>query len=104
VVQTDTVACRLGFARRPSQLSNDDTSDDNRDDSGPPNYVRYSPKMHVSSLITAPACSWQCGGHVRAVVAAAVSWWNGYRRAGGGRLFTDNDREPTGIARFLSGV
>ena len=47
---------------------------------------------------------WQCGGHVRAVVAAAVSWWNGYWRAGGDRLFTDNDREPTGIARFLSGV
>ena len=46
---------------------------------------------------------WQCGGHVRAVVAAAVSWWNGYWRAGGDRLFTDNDREPTGIVRFLSG-
>jgi hypothetical protein len=44
------------------------------------------------------------GGQGRAVVAAAVSWWNGYRRAGGHRLFTANDREPTGIARFLSGV
>ena len=42
--------------------------------------------------------------YVRAMVAAAVSWSNGYRRAGGHRLFTANDREPTGIARFLSGV
>ncbi|MGA7134036.1 MAG: hypothetical protein WBZ15_17140, partial [Mycobacterium sp.] len=38
------------------------------------------------------------------MVAAAVPWWNGYRRAGGHRLFTANDREPTGIARFVSGV
>jgi hypothetical protein len=47
---------------------------------------------------------WQSGGQGRAVVAAAVSWRNGYGRAGGHRLFTANDREPTGIARFLSGV
>jgi hypothetical protein len=40
----------------------DDNRDDNRDDSGPLNYVPYSPKMHVSCLVTAPACSWQCGG------------------------------------------
>jgi hypothetical protein len=45
---------------------------------------------------------WQSGGQERA--GAAVSWWNGYRRAAGHRLFTANDREPTGIARFLSGV
>jgi hypothetical protein len=62
VVQTDIVACRLGFPRRPSHLPNDDSSDDNRDDSGPVNYVPYSPKMRVSCLVTAPACSWQCGG------------------------------------------
>jgi hypothetical protein len=61
VVQTDMVACRLGFARWPSQLPNDDSSDDNRDDSGPLNYVPYCPKMQVSCLVTAPACSWQCG-------------------------------------------
>jgi hypothetical protein len=35
--------------------------------------------------------------------AAAVSWWNGYRRAGGHRLFTANEPESTGIARLLSG-
>jgi hypothetical protein len=62
VVQTDMVACWLRFVRRPSQLPNNDSSDDNRDDSGPLSYVPYSPKMHVSCLITAPACSWQCGG------------------------------------------
>ena len=33
-----------------------------------------------------------------------VSWWNGYRRAGGHRLFTANDPEPTGIARLPLGV
>jgi hypothetical protein len=37
--------CWLRFARRPSQLPDDDSSDDNRDDSGPLNYVPYSPKM-----------------------------------------------------------
>jgi hypothetical protein len=42
------------------------------------------------------------GGQGRAVVAA-VSWWNGYRKAGGYRLFTTNDWEPTGIARFSIG-
>lgn len=26
------------------------------------NYKRYSPKMYVSCLVTAPACSWQFGG------------------------------------------
>jgi hypothetical protein len=55
VVQTDMVACRLRFARRPSQSPNDDSADDNRDDSGLLNYVPYSPKMHVSRLVTAPA-------------------------------------------------
>ncbi|MDT5308043.1 MAG: hypothetical protein QOE48_3721, partial [Mycobacterium sp.] len=38
------------------------------------------------------------------LVAAAVPWWNGYTRAGGHRLFTANDREPTGIARSVSWV
>ena len=56
-----------------------------------------------SCLVTAPARSWQSGGQGRAA-AAAVSWWNGYRRAGGHRLFTANDPEPTGIARLPSGV
>jgi hypothetical protein len=56
------VACWLRFARRASQLPNDDSSDDNRDDSGHLNYVPYSAKMHVSCLVTSPACSWQCGG------------------------------------------
>jgi hypothetical protein len=46
----------------------------------------------------------QSGGQGRAAVAAAVSWWNGYRRAGGHRLFTANDPEPTGIARLPLGV
>jgi hypothetical protein len=100
VVQTDIFACRRGFAQQRSQLPNDDSFDDNREDCGPPNYNPYSPNMYLSCLATAPACSWQCGGQGRAV----VSWWNGYRRAGGHRLFTANDREPTGIARFPSGV
>jgi hypothetical protein len=56
------VACRLGFARRPSQLPHDDSCDDNRDDSGTLNYVPHNPKMQVSCLVTAPACCWQCGG------------------------------------------
>jgi len=42
-------------ASRPSQLPNDDSSDDNGDGSGPLNYVPYSPKMHVSCLVTARA-------------------------------------------------
>jgi hypothetical protein len=36
-------------------------------------------------------------------VVAAGPWRNGYRRAGGHRLFTANDPEPTGIARLLPG-
>jgi hypothetical protein len=36
-----------------AQLPNDDSSDDNRDDSGPGSYARYSPKTHLSCLITA---------------------------------------------------
>jgi hypothetical protein len=52
---TKPVACRLGFARLPSQWLNDDSSDDNRDDSGPVNHAPYSPKMHVSCLVTAVA-------------------------------------------------
>jgi len=57
----------------------------------------------VSCLFSYLARSWQSGGQERAAVAAAVPWWNGYRRAGDHRLFTANDRERTGIARFLSG-
>lgn len=60
VVQTDMVACRRGFARRWSQLRNDGSSDDNRDDTGPLNYFPYRPKMHVSCLVSDPARSWQC--------------------------------------------
>jgi hypothetical protein len=56
------VACRRGLPSGGSQLSNDDSFDDNRDDCGPLNYTPYSPKMHLSCLITAPARSWQCGG------------------------------------------
>jgi hypothetical protein len=55
-----------------------------------------------SCLVTESARSWQSGGQGRA--AAAVSWWSGHRRAGGHRLFTANDPEPTGIARLPSGV
>jgi hypothetical protein len=51
----------MRFGRRPSQLPNDYSSDDNRDDSGPLNYVPYGPKMRTSCLVTAPAWSWQCG-------------------------------------------
>jgi hypothetical protein len=40
----------------------DDSCDDNRDDSGSLNHHRYSSKMHVSCVVTAPARSWQCGG------------------------------------------
>ena len=36
------------------------------------------------------------------MVASAVSRSIGYWRVGGHRLFIANDREPTGIARFLS--
>ena len=70
----------------------------------PLNHARYSAKTHLPCLVTAPALSWQSGGQGRAAVAVAVSWWSGYRRAGGHRLFTANDPEPTGIARLLSGV
>jgi hypothetical protein len=47
----------------PPQLPNDDSSDDNRDDSGPLNYAPYSPETHLSCLVTSPARSWQCGDH-----------------------------------------
>ena len=40
----------------------DDNSDDNLDDIGPSNHHRYIPEMRLSSLFTAHACSWQCGG------------------------------------------
>jgi hypothetical protein len=100
VVQT--IRSRTGwFCPAAVLIADDDSSDDNRDDRGALNYPGYSPKMHLSCLATTLACSWQSGGQGRAAVA--VSWWNGYRRAGGHRLFTANDREPTGIARFLSG-
>ncbi|MDT5083069.1 MAG: hypothetical protein QOJ61_112 [Mycobacterium sp.] len=78
--------------------------DDNSDDSCSLIHDRYNAETAASCLVANSACSWQSGGQGRAVMAAAVSWWNGYRRAGGHRLFTANDREPTGIARFLSGV
>jgi hypothetical protein len=71
VVQTDMVACRRGFARRPSQLPNDDSFDDNRDDNGTSNYAPYSPKMHLSCLVTAPARSWQCGDRSEVVAMVA---------------------------------
>ena len=41
----------------------DDNLDDDRDDNYPLNYVNYSPKSLLSCLVTAPARSWQCGGH-----------------------------------------
>jgi hypothetical protein len=62
VVQTEMIAYRLGVCPAAAQLSNDDSSDDNRDDTGPLNYAPYSPKIHLSCLVMAPACSWQCGG------------------------------------------
>jgi hypothetical protein len=55
------VACPMRFGRPPSQLPNDDSSDDNRDESGPLNYFRFGPKMQTSCLVTTPARSWQCG-------------------------------------------
>jgi hypothetical protein len=45
---------------RPSQLPNDDKSDDTRDDGGPVNYIPYSPKTHLSCLVTTPARYWLC--------------------------------------------
>jgi hypothetical protein len=36
---------------------------DNRDDNYSLNYGNYSPKSPLSCLVTAPARSWQCGGH-----------------------------------------
>jgi len=82
----------------------DDISDDNPDDSCTSNYAHDSPKTALSCLVTRSARSWQSGGQGRAVVASAVSWSIGYRRAGGHRLFTANDPEPTGIAQFRSAV
>ena len=70
----------------------------------PLNHDRYNAETAPSCLVTASARSWQSGGRGSAAVAAAVSWWNGYRRAGGHRLFTANDPEPTGIARLPLGV
>jgi hypothetical protein len=89
--------CRR-FTRRP-----DDSLDDNRDDSCCASDAAYSTICGRSCLVTASARSWQSGGQGRAAVAAAVSWWNGYRRAGGHRLFTANDPGPTGIARRYRG-
>lgn len=34
----------------------DDSLDDSRDDTGPLNYGPYSPKVHLSCLVTTPAC------------------------------------------------
>ncbi len=61
---TKPVACRLGLARLPTHLLNDDSCDDNRDDSRSLNHHRYSTKKHRSCLVRVPARSWHCGGHV----------------------------------------
>jgi hypothetical protein len=62
----------------------------------------YTAICGLSCLANTSALFWQSGGQGRAVAAAAC-WWNGYGRAGGHRLFTANDREPTGTVRFSSG-
>jgi hypothetical protein len=61
----------------------DHISDDNADDNHAPNYAHNICFRTVSYLFSALARSWQPGGQGRAAVAAAVSWWKGYRRAGG---------------------
>jgi hypothetical protein len=40
----------------------DDKSDDNADDSCPPNYVHNGTPRLLNSLYSDPACFWQCGG------------------------------------------
>lgn len=46
---------------RPTTSELFDDSFDNRDDSSPLDDGIYSPKAHLSCLVTAPARSWQCG-------------------------------------------
>ena len=95
---------RLAAERAARLVADGAVRDDNSDDSCSLNHDRYNAETAPSCLVTASARSWQSGGRGSAAVAAAVSWWNGYRRAGGHRLFTANDPEPTGIARLLLGV
>lgn len=77
------------------QLPNYDNADDNRDDSGPVNYARYSPKTHLSCLITAPACSWQCGG-LRSLADRLTPYWTAASRslANGNALVSALERYP----------
>jgi hypothetical protein len=46
-----------------AELALDDSSDDNRDDSGSLKHHGYGPKTSRSCLVTVAARSWQCGGH-----------------------------------------
>jgi hypothetical protein len=76
-------------------------------------FVAQSAVVSTTFLAPAPPTRSFVPGHAFRLVlslgsglsggAAAVSWWNDYMRAGGHHLFTANDREPTGIARCLSG-
>jgi hypothetical protein len=51
-----------GTAGCPAELVIADSCDDNRDYSRSLNHHRHSTKMHLLWLVSAPACSWQCGG------------------------------------------
>jgi hypothetical protein len=82
----------------------DDNLDDNCDDTCSPSDDAYTTICGPSFLVTASARSWQSRGQGRVVAVATVSWWAGYRPAGGYRLSTANNRESTGIVRFLSEV
>jgi hypothetical protein len=63
VIQTDTNTLLVGdFCPGCRGSAFDYSCDDNRDDNGSLNHHRYSPLMHLSCLVTAPARSWQCGG------------------------------------------
>jgi hypothetical protein len=70
-----------------------------RDDSGTLNHHRYSTRTSLSCLVTAPACSWQCGDQSSSSIFSLVqararrpSCSESKRH----RLFIANDREPTG--------
>jgi hypothetical protein len=46
----------------PSSQTDDDNPDDNLDDNCALNNHRYTAESSLSCLVTASACSWQCGG------------------------------------------
>ena len=101
-VQTDMVACRLGFARRPSQLPNDDSSDDNRDDSGPVNNAPYKPKIHLSPLVRAIARSWQYEGSGFVFIRSASAMGFGLRALNRRNWSSSSSLTSTNVSHLTS--